>query len=237
MPSCDLVLVAGGKSTRFNSDIPKQFQKVLGVPLYMWSLETFLSWPSIGNTVFVVPEDWIKPVQESFKALLETKPIYVVSGGPSRRSSSENGLRKLASINSKNRWVAVHDAARPCITHELLDRLFDKCLDNEEQHAFGGAVPGIETTDTIKTVSVTNHVHMTLPRDGLRVIQTPQILRKEHLFTAMEEFARIEVPDDSSLIEKLGRRIVVVDGSYDNLKVTFNEDIDRVSSWLRKRHP
>src|SRR3982751_2569335 len=99
MTFCDIVLVAGGKSTRFGEAIPKQFQIVSGRPLYLWSLDVLLSWPPCGQVVVVVPAEWVEPVQKSFQSLLGTKSIQVVSGGDSRQASSARGLEKLKEIS------------------------------------------------------------------------------------------------------------------------------------------
>lgn len=233
---CDLVLVAGGSSSRFASDIPKQFQNLFGKPLYLWSLDTFLSWENIGNVVIVVPEDWVEPVESSFRLLIEGKQIHVVSGGSSRQASSEKGVKFISSI-SQNKWVAIHDAARPCITLELLNSLWDVCVKSQYSDEFAGVVPGVKVNETVKSVDEMSTVKETLHREALRIIQTPQILKTEVLLSAFDIFKDEQAVDDACLVEKLGRRVVVVDSSYDNLKVTFSEDTERVSNWFRKRHP
>lgn len=240
MRFCDLVLVAGGKSTRFNSQIPKQFQNVYGRPLYLWSLETFLAWPHLGHAVIVVPEEWVDPVRNSFKELYsglgDIKSIQVVAGGSSRQESGAKGVSQLLEI-SENDWVMVHDAARPCIHEELLNSMWAQCLKNDFNEEFGGVVPGVPAAETIKSVDHLGYVVETLKRSELRIIQTPQVGRTELLAKAYEIFKDAEMVDDASLIEKMGRKVLVVDGSYDNLKVTFSEDIERVTNWLRQRHP
>ncbi|MBK9294482.1 MAG: 2-C-methyl-D-erythritol 4-phosphate cytidylyltransferase [Oligoflexia bacterium] len=235
---CDLVLVAGGASHRFGLDIPKQFQTVVSKPLYLWSLEVFLSWKALNEVVIVVPQDWLKAVQESFNLLIENKKFHIVSGGNSRSASTYEGLKKLSQI-SDCEWVAVHDAARPCITTELIESVWNQCVLNQNDPEFGGAVPGTRVNETIKVVK-NSIVTETLNRNLLYTIQTPQILRQEVLVGAMSHIdfmADFVAFDDASLIEKMGRKIVVVESTNDNLKVTHQEDIERVQNWLRKRHP
>ncbi len=81
MELCDVILVAAGQGVRFQTDLPKQFQPVLGRPLYLWSLEVFLNWKGLGEIVVVVPQDWVKPVQESLEPVNIHKKIHVVAGG------------------------------------------------------------------------------------------------------------------------------------------------------------
>jgi 2-C-methyl-D-erythritol 4-phosphate cytidylyltransferase len=235
---CDLVLVAGGSGSRYGARVPKQFEEVHGRPLYLWSLEVFLRWPEIGNIVLVVPQDWVEAVQESFKLLIDGKPILVVAGGASRQASAANGLRALS--DSQNPWVMVHDSARPAITLELLERLWEARKLEDRIEGFGGAVPGVQAKETIKQVvnyNGFNIVEETLPREKLCVIQTPQLLKTDLLKEAYAKASDEKAVDDASLLEELGFKILVVPGDYDNLKVTFLEDKERVSSWLRQRHP
>jgi 2-C-methyl-D-erythritol 4-phosphate cytidylyltransferase len=233
---CDLILVAGGSGERFSASIPKQFQLIFNKPLYLWSLEVFLSWPSLGEVILVVPQEWVKPVEESFNILIESKKIHVVSGGSSRQKSAQKGLQKLIQI-SQNPWVAIHDAARPCLTTEFLDTLWKPCIEGEYNEGFGGVVPGVTVNETVKTVNAQNDVVKTLNRTELRLIQTPQILKSDILNVAYDKFDDGLAVDDSMLVEQMGYRVLVIPSSYDNLKVTFNEDIDRVQNWIRKRHP
>lgn len=232
---CDLVLVAGGSSSRFGADIPKQFQTSAGKPLFLWSLEVFLTWPALGEVVVVVPQDWVKPVEDGFGLLIETKKIQVVSGGSSRQASTNEGLKKLEQISDSD-WVAVHDAARACVTEELINTIWGECQRRANDEEFGGAVPGVKVNETIKVVE-NGVVRETLNRDKLCAIQTPQIVRRPILQEAIKLHTDSPAFDDASLIEKMGRKIVVVEGSSDNLKVTHQEDLERATNWLRKRHP
>ncbi|MDZ4676881.1 MAG: 2-C-methyl-D-erythritol 4-phosphate cytidylyltransferase [Oligoflexia bacterium] len=236
---CDLILVAAGNSTRYGAKVPKQFEEVHGRPLYLWSLEVFLSWPHLGNVVVVVPSDWVLPVKESFNYLIDTKPIEVVAGGKTRQVSATSGLLAL-NKNKVNPWVMVHDGARPAITVDLLERLWCARLVDLKMHNMAGVVPGVKSKDTIKQITIHNGFELvedTLSREKLRIIQTPQLLKTDLLTEVYNTASDENAVDDASLLENHGHKILVVAGEEDNLKVTFVEDIERVSSWLRQRHP
>lgn len=233
MTLCDFVLVAGGMGQRFQSSTPKQFEIVNGRPLYLWSLEAILNWESLGNVVVVVPKAWEQPVKESFKFLVNAKEIQVVTGGSSRQASVLSGLHVLE--NSRNHFVMIHDAARPCITTELIDRLW-KARGTDSK----AIVPGVPISETVKAVGLVAGdlcVRETLNRSELRLIQTPQLLHRAIAVQAHKKFSHEIGVDDAYLIEKMGHNVVVIDGDYDNLKVTFSEDMTRVSDWLRDRYP
>jgi 2-C-methyl-D-erythritol 4-phosphate cytidylyltransferase len=237
--TCDIILVAGGSSSRFKGGLPKQFEPVNGRPLYLWSLDTFLNWELVGSVVVVVPEEWVDPVRQSFKILDGGAGIQVVKGGSSRQTSATLGLEALERVSS-NSWVMIHDAARPCLSDELLGRIWDARSLDLGAGDIGGVIPGLPANETVKLVEHRERASIvleTLPRANLMIIQTPQLLKREILKEAYRDLQGLDAVDDACLVEKRGFKIVVVDGDYDNVKVTFSEDIDRVSSWLRKRYP
>jgi 2-C-methyl-D-erythritol 4-phosphate cytidylyltransferase len=232
---CDLILVAGGASSRFGAEIPKQFDLVNGRPLYLWSLDVFLSWKQTGRIIIVVPAEWVEPVGKSLAILPDVKRIKVVRGGESRQVSASNGLAGLT--DSPGDWVMIHDAARPAITVNLLDRIWKARL---TQPDLSGVVPGVKAKETVKMVRANGAgliVDQTLPREKLYVIQTPQLLLRNPLAKSYAEAQDHQAPDDASLIERQGLKVLVEEGDYDNVKVTFMEDKERVSRWLRDRYP
>jgi len=235
--NCDVVLVAGGSGTRYKSEIPKQFELVNGQPLYLWSLNTFLNWPEAGRVCVVVPLAWVKPVQDSFENLQSKARVIVISGGESRTESAHRGLKALG---EGSEWVMIHDAARPAITNHLLERIWEARRMANTSPIVAGVIPGVAAKETIKSVDLHLHhalVSETLERSKIRIIQTPQLLKRDVLIKAFEKFKGEATVDDSTLVEKLGYKVIVVDGDNDNLKVTFAEDKKRVSDWLRDRYP
>lgn len=227
---CGLILVAGGSGNRFQSF--KQFEIVNGKPVYRWSLETFFAQPFSGNAVVVVPEDWLEEIQVQVSFYGEkNKRIKVVRGGSSRQASATAGFEALMSFLEPSPWVMVHDAARPCASAELFARLWDARGDVQ------GVIPGLPVRDTIKlTQKVRDRVLVseTPSRADLYAIQTPQLFPAAILKDAYEKFATFDAADDATLVEKLGHEVIVVPGQYDNLKITFREDLDSVSCRLRQ---
>ncbi len=131
----------------------------------------------------------------------------------------------------------IHDGARPSIDENLINRVWDA-------KASGcGVIPGMKVGDTVKKVRASEAyphpvVERTVPRTDLVLVQTPQLFEKEILFSGYSNLSASEVvTDEAALYEKLGRNVIVVPGAHDNLKVTFAEDLERVSSGLRSRHP
>lgn len=244
--NCDLILVAGGSGERFSAPsserialseiVPKQFEVVHGKSVYLWSLETFFSWEHAGKAIVVVPERWSSEISEQVSKLSlgdRLSRIQVVTGGSSRQISASLGMTALQS-STENSWVMVHDAARPCLTHSLLDRLWaarDASFENQE---FAGVIPGLPLNDTLKRVK-DFVVQETLPREQLFSVQTPQLFKTAILAEAYGDGGTFT--DDSALLENRGFKIVVVPGEYDNLKITLREDLHLVSNWLRVRHP
>lgn len=234
---CDVVLVAGGSGSRYKSEVPKQFEIVNGQPLYLWALNSLLNWEESGRVVIVVPSPWVEPVCESFKDLPSAHRVIVVEGGASRQESAHRGVLALEKGSD---WVMIHDAARPAITTEFIQRIWEARRIALTSAEVAGVIPGVLARETIKEVEPKLHhsvVIETLKRDNLRIIQTPQLLKREILLQAYDKFEGWAAVDDASLIEKLGYKVVVVDGDYDNIKVTFAEDKNRVSDWLRSRRP
>lgn len=229
---CDLILVAGGSGSRFGGNLPKQFEDLNGRPLYLWSLDVFLSWPRIGRISLVVPAEWAAPVEKSLSILPAIENIRVVVGGKTRQASASLGLLALA--GSSNNWVMVHDAARPAISTEFIERIW---LSREILPDLAGVVPGLSPSETVKRVDSDGTVNLTLPREELRLIQTPQLFKKDILARAYKGAGEQTAPDDAFLVEKAGLRVLTVDGEPQNIKITFAEDKDRVSRWLRDRHP
>ncbi len=213
-----VILAGGGVGRRFGGQTYKQFVELGGRPIYHWSLETFLSMPLVQEVVAVVPEGH----EESFTAgtahISNSGKMVVVPGGRTRQMSVENGLRALS---SDLQWVAVHDAARPLVTPELVESTFLMALEA------GAAVPSVPIPDTVKEVDDSSLVVRTLDRTRLRLAQTPQICRRKELEQAMAwaKEKGIEATDEASLLEAFGISVAIVEGSRFNLKVTTQEDL------------
>ncbi len=222
------IIAAGGRGIRLGSPIPKFELELSGKPLFLYSLEAFEAAPSIESMVLVVPRerigDW---AVGRLHRLGITKLSATVEGGATRRESVGRGLR---AIESRSGVVVVHDAARPLVTAELVQRA---C---EVPEGADGVITALAVTDTVKEVDGLT-VTATLDRERLVAVQTPQAFRIDALREAhaAAERDRFEGTDDASLVERIGGRVVVIDGSRDNIKVTYGEDLARARAILLER--
>lgn len=217
------VVPGAGKSQRLGGG-DKLFRPILGRPLLAWTLEGLHSSPLVDEIVLVLNEDNL----DKGKALVRQDNLHKVRsiclGGERRQDSVVKGLNSL----SPCRWVIIHDAARPCITPDLIARGLEAV---RTAKAVVAAVPAI---DTIKLVSPGGLVETTPERHRLWQIQTPQIFDYELIMRAYKEVTG-DVTDDASAVEKLGHPVRIFPGSYENIKVTYELDFLLVEAILRQR--
>ncbi|MBN8473879.1 2-C-methyl-D-erythritol 4-phosphate cytidylyltransferase [Sulfuritalea sp.] len=229
-----LVPAAGSGSRMGGQDgaaLPKQYLPLAGRPMIWHALATLCATPAIAS-VFVVlaPEDihWPAPMMES----LGPKLRVLRCGGETRAASVTGGLRAMASEPgaSGDDWVLVHDAARPCLTVALVEKLIAE-VGNDD----AGGLLAVPVADTLKRGDERGYVLQTVPREGLWQAQTPQMFRHRLLLDALD-FAP-SVTDDASAIETLGLspRLVAADAS--NLKVTWPRDLQLAERILQNRGP
>ena len=209
------------------AETPKQYRLLAGQPLLLRALRPFIRHPRVGPIVVVLPpEDVAAP--PPWLAALRSDRVLVAAGGEERQQSVANGLQRLPAGPS---LVLVHDAARPFVEPELIDRVLAVA-------ALGAAaVPGLPLSDTVKETDAAGLVVRTVPRDRLVAVQTPQAFPRAMLETAHRrarggagaggkggEAAAGPATDDAALCERLGHPVRIVAGSARNLKVTTAED-------------
>ncbi len=227
----DFVILAAGDGKRFLSADPstrraKQFQLLAGRMVLLHSLDSISQWPSCGKIVIVLPQhgvevDILNSLETAAKAA--TVPVSFTPGGASRSASTLNGLKALSAL-IPNKLVAIHDAARPLVPHQVLNELLSACTGGAD-----GAIPSLPITDTVKHVDKTNIVLHTVDRSALRRVQTPQAFSFDKLFrlhqTNADKGVKQPVTDDASLAEAAGLTVVCVDGSSQLEKITYAEDL------------
>lgn len=215
------VIVAAGRGERLGLDRPKAFAKLNGRPLLAESMER-LEWSEwIDSIVVVAPPDWEEPVILLAEELGCGKVVAAVPGGESRAASVRAGL---AEVPEDAAVVLVHDAARPVLAEEVVDRLLTTL--NE---GWDGVVPGLPIADTVKRIEGEQVVE-TVDRKSLVVAQTPQAFVWPALRDAAA--ASVDATDCAALVEARGGRIKVVPGDPRLVKVTEPADLDLVAGWL-----
>lgn len=218
------LIPCAGNGSRAGTAGPKQYERVAGQPMIWHTLSAFAAVQRISRTLVVVA-----PGDGFFERNPTTSALVVACGGATRALSVANGLRELRRAGAvDNDWVLVHDAARCLITPELIDRLIDTCADDEV-----GGLLAHPLADTLKTEQG-GRVAETLGRDDKWLAQTPQMFRLGMLRQALEA-AGDSVTDESSALEAMGMKPLLVTSGAQNFKVTYPEDFAMAEAVLRGR--
>lgn len=218
MSSYVALIPAAGTGTRMGDDCPKQYLPLLGQPMLFHAIARLCADARIGAVYVVVAaaDRWFDAHDWSD---FGTRLKALRCGGSSRAASVLNGLDAMASEVDGTDWVLVHDAARPCLSRALLDRLIVE-VGNDE----AGGLLAIPVADTLKRGS-DGRVVGTEPRSGLWQAQTPQMFRHALLARALRSADLAAVTDESSAVEGLGLRPRLIPSDPGNLKVTYPQDL------------
>jgi 2-C-methyl-D-erythritol 4-phosphate cytidylyltransferase len=221
-----VIIPAAGQGKRMGAGKNKLLLELNNIPVLIHSLKVFDEDELCeGIIVAINPRD-----EEEFKFLLEKhsvkKVLGLVPGGKERQDSIFNALKTVETDGI----ILVHDAARPFILKKDIHRLLDMALDT------GAAIIGVPAKDTMKTVRE-NVVLATVERSSLWVVQTPQAFRFSILFRAYEQAEKDAFigTDDSSLVERISYPVTMVEGDYDNIKLTTQEDLFFAEAIVKKR--
>lgn len=213
------LIVAGGKGKRVGRDISKQFICINNKPIIWYTIKAFESCEHIDGIVVVISKDDMDYFNENVLEVYDLKKILaVVEGGAERQDSVYNGLLMMKDCDI----VLIHDGARPFVSEKIINEGI------EYAKSYGAAACGVMPKDTIKVKDSDDFSKETLQRDTLFAVQTPQCfeynsIKKAHEFIRKEN---LMVTDDTMVIEKLGKRVYLYEGSYTNIKVTTPEDIE-----------
>jgi len=216
------VLAAAGRGERLGSDHPKAFARLGGRPLLAESLERLEASDWIERIVVAAPPEWEEPSILVAEEIAATKVSSVVTGGETR---SESVRLALADVPEDAVVVLVHDAARPLLPEEVIERVLGPLSEG-----WDGAVPALPLQDTVKRLDG-EQVAETLPRNELVAVQTPQAFVASVLREALAGDVT-SASDCASLVEARGGRIKVVEGDRRLLKVTDADDLALVETWL-----
>ncbi|PKM76695.1 MAG: 2-C-methyl-D-erythritol 4-phosphate cytidylyltransferase [Firmicutes bacterium HGW-Firmicutes-15] len=222
-----VVIAAAGRGSRMESSTNKQYMLLNSRPVLAYSLEFFEKLDVVDEIVVVTGEKELDYCErEIIKPFKYNKVSAVIPGGKERQDSVWAGLRKLG---ADTEFVAVHDGARPLLSSAVLYRLL------EEAREWGAAIPGIASKDTLKAVDRDDFVRQTLDRTIVYAIQTPQVFKYEELMSAYQQAyeENFRGTDDASLFEHFIGRVKLVEGDYDNIKITTPGDMLIAEALLR----
>ncbi|MDD6616144.1 MAG: 2-C-methyl-D-erythritol 4-phosphate cytidylyltransferase [Lachnospiraceae bacterium] len=226
------IVLAAGSGSRMRSDRKKQYMLLLDRPVVCYSLDVFEKSPRIDNIILVCgagDETWCR--QEIVEAYHYKKVKSVVAGGKERYHSVYEGLK---AAGDECRTVLIHDGARPLIDEAMIGRLLD------EVEICRACVAAMPVKDTIKLSGQDGYVEETLPRDRLWMIQTPQVFEYRMILEAYRKVIQtddpaVKITDDAMVLEYAGGpKIKLVEGSYENIKITTPEDIPAAEAFLKR---
>ena len=214
MAKFHVIIPAAGSGSRMATTSPKQYLPLLGRPIILWTLDTFLACERIASVHLVLSAD-----DEHWQAhaIHHPKLSILHCGGETRAQTVLNALNVL-NVDVED-WVLVHDAARPGLTHALLDSLLDEIQDDQV-----GGLLAIPVADTLKRANQERRVASTESRDGLWQAQTPQMFRYGILKEALTQ-SGVAPTDEAQAVEALGFSPKLVTGQLRNLKITYPQDL------------
>jgi 2-C-methyl-D-erythritol 4-phosphate cytidylyltransferase len=229
MPKYSVILLAAGRSSRFNDREKKQFSDLDGRAVWLYSLELFSIREDVAEILIVIdPDD-----EEVFLRRYQANVVFLsnaklVMGGKERVDSVQNALTKCSADVD---FVAVHDAARPCASREMIQKVFESAART------GAAALACPVTDTLKRVSKDGKCSETVSREGLWATQTPQVFARKLLIDAYARRAKIKEPitDDAQLVEAIGQPVTLVESDPSNIKITSKRDLALAAAILKSR--
>ncbi len=212
-----VILPAAGKSSRFKDQhYKKPFAPLDNRAVWLHSAERFINRDDVKQLIVVIAPEDREEFQAKFAANTAILGIDVVEGGQQR---SDSVAKALARVRPDIDFIAVHDAARPCLANEWIDQVFAAA------ETCGAAILAIPVRGTLKRLGRDSVIAETVERQDLWEAQTPQVFRRQLLLDAYAQRGDLAATDDAQLVERLGHPVTVVPGSPINLKITTREDL------------
>lgn len=236
---CAAVVLAGGRGKRMGTTVAKQYLLLRGKPVLCYSLEVFESSDLIDEIILVVGKGQIPYCQREILEKYSFRKIKAVTeGGAERYHSVWEGLRILEQEKMKG-FVFIHDGARPFVDEEMIRRAYERAQISR------ACVVGMPVKDTIKIADESGCIHMTPKRSLVWQIQTPQVFASELIIPAYRELTErehelleqgIQITDDAMVVENVCKCPVhLVEGSYENIKITTPEDLEIAEIFMEKK--
>lgn len=217
------LIVAGGKGTRIKTKLPKQFLELNGKPILLHTIEAFFRYSEKLNIVLVLPEDDFETWRNICKKYKFDKPLTLQKGGETRFQSVRNGLDKMEGPG----LVAIHDGVRPLVSEDIIGASFRLAAVHKT------AVAAVRLKESIRMTDQDNTKAM--DRSRFRLIQTPQTFDIAMIKQAYQIKEDASLTDDASVAEKSGLVISLFEGSYENIKITTQEDLIVAEALLEAR--
>jgi len=220
------IIVAAGSSRRMGFD--KLFAEIVGKPVIAHSLNAFARTESVNEIVVVAQEDRHRDIEQIVRDENLNNVRAIVRGGEHRHDSVRAGLE---TVSGDAEYIAVHDAARPLVTPQQIEHVFEKC------RYFGAASLAEPIRDTVKRADVDLRVAQSVDRHELYAMQTPQIFERKILEQAYQVVAEkmLLVTDEVSAVELIGRKAALVVNDEFNFKITYPRDLSLAGFILRQR--
>lgn len=218
------IIVAGGKGTRIQSQIPKQFIELHGKPVLLHTLEVFFRYSESLRIILVLPKDDF----ETWKVICERynfkRLVTLQQGGDTRFQSVKNGLSKI----DGDGYVAIHDGVRPLVSESIIRASFEMVRKAKSAIAAMPLKESIRMTAGDRTLS--------MDRTKFHLIQTPQTFQVELIKKAYTQEEDVNFTDDASVVEKAGHTVSLIEGSYSNIKITTSEDLLIAEALLQAKY-
>ena len=217
------IIVAGGTGQRMGTVVPKQFLAIEGKTILLHTIDQFVAAFSDINFVIVLPAGYIQEGQDLIASSGLTQSFQFVAGGDTRFQSVKNGLAQV----DQEAIVFVHDAVRCLLTPALIQRCYQQAVEK------GSAIPAVSSTDTIRLIE--GAAHHVVDRENVMMIQTPQTFQAALLTNAFEQAYQPAFTDEANVVEASGTPVFLVDGEFENIKITRPLDLAIAEYILAKR--
>ena len=226
---CTAIVLAAGQGKRMGTKIQKQFLEIQGKPILYYSLNAFQNSEVIDEIILVTSEGLENYCEEEFVKKYDfSKVSKIVCGGAERYHSVWHGLKEI----DEEGYVFIHDGARPFVNDDILNRAYEAVSE------YGACVVGMPVKDTIKISDENGFAKETPNRSLVWAVQTPQVFQVsliKEAYGKLMECDDIPVTDDAMVAEQmLGTKVKLVEGSYENIKITTPEDLGIAESFLKK---
>ena len=219
-PKVFAIIPAAGSGTRLGGKVRKQFLPLKGKPIIIHTLQRFEHCPDVDEVVVVVPESDVVEIETLLSKYRIHKVSKAIAGGQKRQDSVYSALKRITAGDSD--IIVVHDAVRPFVESKKISQVIRACKE------FDAAVVAVQPKDTIRRSTGGGFFDQTVDRTALWLVQTPQAFKAKLLSRAFDKAYKDKFysTDEAALVERVGVKARIVEGSYDNIKITTIEDLE-----------